>query len=261
MKNLKVLAINSFAIHGMASLKSSISILKDLVLPVPTVLLAGLANMPGVQKHNIDFEKLLEETFNLVQLREQHVILYIGYLGSVDQVDFILSMINKYRKLIKTILVDPIVGDHGKLYVPQDIADRWADLIKVSDFAFPNVTELKHLTGNTMNDEQPIKIYGKAFTEQFPNTQLIITSLTTSENKTGIMRFDAEQNFTYTHELLRQNYSGTGDTFVSLFILHFFYKKLRIDEALKLAADGIVNSILYSMEEQADELLLEQFEY
>src|SRR5690606_24573830 len=97
MKQTKILAINSFAVHGMASLKTIISILGSKVLPVPSVVLNGLTNMPHVQKHLLPFRELLEGSFKLVAERKQQVILYVGYLGSPDQVDVILDMIRHYR--------------------------------------------------------------------------------------------------------------------------------------------------------------------
>ena len=133
MKNLKVLAVNSLPVHGMAGLKAAISILGQRVLPVPTVLLNGLTNMPEVKKQFSNFEELLHGTFKLVEHRNLRVILSIGYLGLPSQVDVILEVLERYKKSIHLVFTDPVSGDHDKVYVPNEIIIRWPELVAKSD--------------------------------------------------------------------------------------------------------------------------------
>jgi len=256
MSIVKVLAINSFAVHGTASLKATISILGSKILPVPSVMLNGLTNMPFVQRHTPAFRELLEGTFKLVVHRNQKVILYIGYLGSSDQVDIILDLIGVYREYIQLILTDPISGDHGRTYVPDEIIMRWPDLIRISDFVFPNLTELKLITGYAAIDDQNIDVYLESFQKQFPTTGLIVTSITSDETKIGILLRHAQKKFQYSHQLLPQSFGGTGDTFLSYFILYYFFDALSIENAVRSAAEKTLERILFSIQEGADELLV-----
>jgi pyridoxine kinase len=250
-----VLAIGSFAVHGTASLKTFIAILGEKVLPVPSLLLNGLTNMSLVKKFDPPFSELLQSTFELAVNRNLELILYIGYLGKAAQADIILEMINIYRTSIKTIIIDPVCGDHGRTYVPQEVIDRWPEIIRYSDIVFPNVTELKILIGHSMDSTDSIERYAEEFKLLYPSAGLVVTSVRKREN-IGYASFAGEP-ITYLHEMLPKNYGGSGDAFVALFILNHFYKQVPFNEALKLAADQTYTIIKNSIEQGSDDLTLE----
>ena len=140
---MKILAVHSFAIHGTASMKAVISLLGTRVLPVPSLYLTGLTNIPGIIKTQTAFEELFMGCLQLSQSRKEALILYIGYLGSKEQVDCILKGIEAYRDIIIEIVVDPVSGDHGKTYVDMEVWKAWPQLLYQADWALPNYTELK----------------------------------------------------------------------------------------------------------------------
>jgi len=256
MTNLKVLVINSYAIHGTASLKAATAILGSRVLPVPSVMLNGLTNMPYVQKQSVPFKELLEGTFKLIVHRNQKIVLYIGYLGNPDQVDLILKVTAQYRDYIQTIITDPISGDHGRSYVSEGIIRRWPELVRISDLTFPNLTELKLLTGYPANDDQSSDVYLKYFKNLFPSTRLVVTSMTSDTTNIGVLYQYQDRKFRYNHSLLPQNFGGTGDAFVSYFILFYFFDRSGVENALRDAAEKIHERILYSIRAASDELLV-----
>lgn len=256
MKSPYVLAVSSFAVHGTASLKTFITLLGEKILPVPSLMLNGLTNMALVKKFDTPFKELLQSTFDLAVNRDLDIILYIGYLGKAEQADIIVEMINTYRSSIKTIITDPVCGDHGRLYVPLDVIEKWPEIIKQSDIVFPNITELKVLTGNSPDDAQTTEVYTKQFKMTFPNTQLVVTSIKAEDDTIAIQAYGDEPYY-YSHSLLPKNFGGSGDAFLALFILNRFYKHLPFNEALKLAADQTYRIIENSIEKGADNLILE----
>jgi len=181
--------------------------------------------------------------------------LYIGYLGKAEQAAIILQAINNYRDSIKTIITDPVCGDHGRIYVPQEVIDRWPRIIELSDFIFPNVTELKLLTGNSPDSDIKIEECAAQFRARYQSPKLVVTSITDG-NSIGIRAF-GDEPFEHLHHLLPRNYGGSGDAFLALFILNYFYKKLPFNEALKTAADLTHNLIKMSIEKQSDDLILQ----
>jgi pyridoxine kinase len=260
MQNLYTLAINSFAVHGTASLKTIIRVLGSRVLPVPSLLLNGLTNMPIVRKVDLPFRDLLQSTLDLVVHRNQRVILYIGYLGKAEHADDILDMVQQYRSHIHLILTDPISGDHGRAYVPPEIIHRWPDLIRHSDFVFPNLTEIKLLCGHEPNGTETPKFYVSRFQELFPKVQLVVTSLQLDDHGIGVQWHGGDKPFTYSHPVLTKNYGGSGDTFLALFILFHFYRQMSMEESLKAAADQTYHIIGHSIRQGAEELILDDLE-
>jgi len=254
VKTPHILAISSFAVHGTASLKTFITFLGDKILPVPSLMLNGLTNMSLVKKFDVPFAELLQSTFDLAVNRDLELILYIGYLGNAAQADIISEMITNYRSHIKTIITDPVCGDHGRTYVPAEVIAQWPALVKQSDMVFPNLTELKILTGYQPDDNQAIEVYADQFKALYPNTQLVVTSVPTG-NGISIMSYGGEF-FIYEHALLPKNFGGSGDAFLSLFILNFFYRQASFNDALKLAARQTFKIIENSIENYSTDLIL-----
>jgi pyridoxal/pyridoxine/pyridoxamine kinase len=219
-------------------------------------MLNGLTNMSLVKKFDTPFRELLEGTFELAANRSLELILYTGYLGKAEQADIILEMIQKYRSLIRFIITDPVCGDHGRTYVPQDVIEKWPKLIAASDMAFPNVTELRLLTGNPPDSDADVEACSEKFRQLYPGVQLVVTSIHDEESRIGFRAF-GEESFSYSHPVLPRNYGGSGDAFLVLFLLNYFYKQRSINDALKLAADQTRRIIKNSIDRNSDDLLLE----
>jgi len=212
--------------------------------------------MALVKKLDVPFADLLQSSLELAANRELELILYIGYLGNAEQVDVIITMINTYRHIIKKIIVDPVCGDHGRAYVPADVIARWPVLINLADLVFPNLTEIKILTGHAPNGNQPDTFYIDAFRKQYPNVQLVITSIKTGDDKTGIQYYKGDECYNYWHNVLPKNYGGTGDAFLATFILSHFYNAMSLDEALEAAADQTYQLIKNSIDNNSSDLIL-----
>lgn len=212
--------------------------------------------MALVKKLDVPFTELLQSSFELAANRELELILYIGYLGKAEQVDLITTMINTYRDIIKTIIVDPVCGDHGRAYVPADVIARWPVLINLADLVFPNLTEIKILTDHAPDGNQPDTFYIEAFRKQYPNVQLVITSIKTRDDKIGIQYYKRDECYNYWHDVLPTNYGGTGDAFLATFILNYFYNAISLDEALRAAADQTYQLIKNSIYNNSNDLTL-----
>jgi pyridoxine kinase len=255
LKTPYILAISSFAVHGTASLKTFITILGEKILPVPSLLLNGLTNMSLIKKLDVPFEELLQSSFDLAVDRNLELILYIGYLGKAEQADIIIEMIYKYYRHIKIVIADPVCGDHGRAYVSDDVIAGWPKLIKLSDIVFPNMTEVKILTGNGAEGSENDEIYIEQFRQRYPGAQLVVTSVKTDDDQIGIKHFGKEE-FSYSRPMLQGNYGGSGDAFLALFILNHFYKGADFSAALQTATDETWQMIKNSIDKGSDGLIL-----
>ena len=249
------MAIHSYAIHGTASMKAFLSILGSRLLPVPSILLTGLTNISGVKKTPIAFEDLLLGSLELARQQKQKILLYIGYLGSADQAGIILKAIDSYSDCITSILVDPVSGDHGRLYVPQEILAVWPSLLHEAHWALPNYTELKWLSGLDSQREYSHQAYLQSFSERFPNLSVIATSLPQNQDLSiGVIYEKAYHNFPV--KKLPQNYGGTGDIFAAVFVLQYFLYQSGLDTSIQVAASFTSQTIQYSMDQNSQELLV-----
>ncbi|MEL6131906.1 MAG: bifunctional hydroxymethylpyrimidine kinase/phosphomethylpyrimidine kinase [Bacteroidota bacterium] len=244
---MKILSVHSFAVHGTASLKAMLSILGTRVLPVPSLFLTGLTNIPGHQKTEVAFETLLRGSLEIAAAQQEELILYIGYLGATQQVEVLQKAIEDFRPLFKHIIVDPVSGDHGRAYVPQEIVQLWPELLSIADWAFPNFTELKLHAGMDINAEIPPDEAIEAFKLRFPQLSFIATSLPSKHEQIELGLWDQGGWQVFSHPQMPQQYGGTGDVFASYFTLaHFFWGKSPY-ASMELAALQTLRCLEYTL--------------
>ena len=121
--------------------------------------------------------------------------------------------------------------------------------------AFPNMTEVKILTGHQADEEQEPTHYIEKFTKLFPRIQIVITSVRNGD-KIGLEAYGKEE-FSYSQPLLPKSYGGSGDAFLALFLLDYFYKRADFCDSLKMAAFQTYRIIKNSIEKDSDDLILE----
>lgn len=262
MKNpiKRVAAINDMSGVGRAALTTIIPIISTMgiqVCPFPTAILSshtgGFKNpsfidltntMRGYMKHWKDEEIEFD-------------CIYSGFLGSIEQVDIILDFIKGFKTEENIVVVDPVMGDHGKLYssVDKNMVFKMRDLVKKADIITPNLTEALYLldkehTGTIEEDEIKTIMIELA---NFGPSIVVITSVpdNISSNNINVHAYDKINNrfWKMTNQRLPIDFPGTGDTFTSVLI----GKILGGDDllmALKKSVDfvtfGISESIKYS---------------
>ncbi|NJK95809.1 MAG: hypothetical protein HC905_13670 [Bacteroidales bacterium] len=197
MNTTKIISVSSLAAHRTASLKAQMAILGSVLLPVPTVLLNGVASYSMVRKQTIDFMPLLEGTLYLCTQQGQKPYLFLGYLTSVEDVFHLKDFIVANAHLLAGVFVDPISGDNGKPYIHTDIIREWPQLLSLATFAFPNITELKMYSG--IPSEADLESHIIAFEIRFPLLNYILTSYC-KEKKIGVrLKTNSETSFYFIH--------------------------------------------------------------
>lgn len=252
---MKVLCVHSFAVHGTASMKAILSILGTSVLPVSSIYLSGLTNIPGFVKTELAFEELLFSSFELAKKRGDQLLLYVGYLGEAKQAELISKAIETYRDIIKYIVVDPVSGDQGRMYVPEEVLEVWPQLLAEADWALPNYTELKYHSA-LLEEGKSVENYMDAFSQRFPKLSFITTSLPHPTDLKLAMHMQGEIR-TVLHKKLNVHFGGTGDVFAAHFIKYAFLEKRDKYEAMNSAAHKTLEIIEDSFERRSPDLLIE----
>lgn len=198
-------------------------------------------------------EKLLPGAMKIASQRGEKLILYIGYLGNAGQVKLIKEQIRENRALISHIIVDPVSGDHGRLYVPSEVVEAWPELLSLADWAMPNFTELQLMSGlPSGSDEKEVL---QAFQERFPKLSFIGTSMP-EEKDIRLVLFHNGIYQTFTHKKEEANYGGTGDVFTAIFIRHYLLRHQSAFQAMRIAAEGTHRIIANSMMANSPDLIL-----
>jgi pyridoxine kinase len=156
----KVLAISSHVVRGTVGLDATVPGLQWLgheVWALPTVQLATRPGLGRIEKRETTGPELAA---TLAALEADGcwpmlAAVLTGYFAGPGAVAVAADAIGriKHANPRAVVLVDPVLGDGGRLYVAQATAEAIRDrLIPLADIATPNLFELGWLTGAAVVD-------------------------------------------------------------------------------------------------------------
>lgn len=228
----KVAAIHDLSGYGRASLTTIIPILSNMkvqVCPVPTAILS--THTGGFEGYSfIDLTDYMQEHINhWKRLDLDFDCIYSGFLGSPKQIEIVVDFIDFFGKKAKFTVVDPVMGDNGKLYstMGEEMVNGMRNLIQKADIITPNFTEVMYLLGKNYKEnitEEKVKKYLRELAQMGPKI-VIATSVpdTTSselDKKTSVVAYDRENDVFWkvSCRYIPASYPGTGDAYTSVVI-------------------------------------------
>ncbi len=228
----KVAAIHDLSGYGRASLTTIIPILSNMkvqVCPVPTAILS--THTGGFEGYSfIDLTDYMQEHINhWKKLELEFDCIYSGFLGSPKQIEIVADFIDFFGKKAKFTVVDPVMGDNGKLYstMGNEMVVGMRKLIKNADIITPNFTEVIYLLGKEYKENITLdeaKEYLKELANMGPKI-VIATSVPNEESnkldrKTSVVAYDRENDVFWrvSCRYIPASYPGTGDAYTSVVI-------------------------------------------
>lgn len=228
----KVAAIHDLSGYGRASLTTIIPILSNMkvqVCPVPTAILS--THTGGFEGYSfIDLTDYMQEYIaHWKRLDLDFDCIYSGFLGSPKQIEIVADFIDYFGKKSKFIVVDPVMGDNGKLYSTMDneMVVGMRNLIKKADIITPNFTEVMYLLGKEYDkniDIEKVKEYLKELSNMGPKIVIATSVPEIEENKmdkkTSVVAYDRENDVFWrvSCRYIPASYPGTGDAYTSVVI-------------------------------------------
>ena len=224
----KAAVINDISGFGKCSLTATIAVLSVMGVqpcPMPT---AVLTNQTGYKNHYcIDLTDELCHYKEMWSLNNESFDgIYSGYIADKRQVDIIFDFINTFRKSNTVVLVDPVMGDNGRLYsaFSNETCKKVCSLARSADIITPNLTELCILT-DTDFEELNSHCESDDFLDRV--SEVAKGAFSHSEQKivvTGIKKGKCLYNGVFTKqdcsfvkaECHGGSFSGTGDIFASI---------------------------------------------
>lgn len=246
----KVAAIHDLSGYGRSSLTVVMPVLSSMgiyVCPMPTAILSTNSSFPGF--HFADMtEHMTPIMKHWKELDLSFDGIYSGFLGSPEQTDIVKKMISDFTTPDTVIMVDPVLGDNGKLYGPFDetMTESMKSLIKHAKIITPNMTEACLLLNEPYNREpdlETVKKYAIRLAEQGPET-VIITSVPDAGSDSAVVAYDANDKrfWKVGCHYLPAEYPGTGDTFSSVIC-----GALLQGDSLPIALDRAVHFVSYGV--------------
>ena len=181
--------------------------------------------------------------------------IYSGFLGSAAQIGIVREIFRMNREVnpeVK-ILVDPVMGDHGKLYrtYTKEMADGMAELCRQADIIVPNLTEAYHLLGEAYKEgpyeKEEIGRILRGLSAMGPET-VVLTGVYFDEEEIGAACYDKKTDSVdfVLHSRVPGAYHGTGDLFASV-LLGGMMNGLSVHEACGCAVRSVADAIAYTV--------------
>lgn len=173
--------------------------------------------------------------------------IYTGYLGKVSQIDLLLREIPHLLKDDGKLIVDPVFGDHGKMYPTFDISYAQANrrLIAVADVIVPNYTEACFIIGKEFADLD----FSQGEAEDILRAlqalgakNAILTGIRTGDKIGATILSEAGEFSSHFADYLPYAFHGTGDVFASTLVGDLMCHG-DLDKAVKVAVDFVPETI------------------
>jgi len=195
---------------------------------VPTVLLGRHPGWGAPGGGAVD-EALFSSVLDGIEAQGMFALtdaMVTGYFASAGQIARAAEAIDIIRAIQKreahgvcayapepVIVVDPIMGDDGKAYVPETVAAAIRDtLLPRADLVTPNTYELSWLTGIDVVDP------GTALKAARSLARPVLASSVPVGDDIGILYTDAHVAYLVTHPRFEKTPNGTGDLLTAEFL-------------------------------------------
>ena len=147
---------------------------------------------------------------------------YVGYLGEVGHVDLFLQIKKELLNEDGFFVLDPVMGDNGKLYPAFNMTYVKAirRLVKEADIILPNLTEACFLTGIEYKEEYD-EAYNKNVIDKLIELgakKIVLTGIAYEKEATGVFVYDGNGYHHFVHPKINKSYHGTGDVYASTFL-------------------------------------------
>ena len=245
----RALVLQDFTAYTKASINISLPVLESLDIDTAVLPLSLLATQSdGFDNFFIkDLQKECEIIFeNFKKNNFSFDAIYSGYLSSFEQYNLAKQIFSTYNC---TILVDPVLGDDGKLYQGFDESNilYMKDLIKKANIITPNITEACLITNypykSTFSIED-IKIIIDRISD-LTSSLVVLTSVCLERGKLANIVYDRKSIKINSFEKINASYPGSGDLFASL-LLGFYLNGYDIFQATERAGLLTTSCINYT---------------
>ena len=250
----KIAAVNDLSGFGKCSLTAAIPVISALGVQCCPLVTGVFSNQTGYDSFYCrdctdDMEPCIEEWKKLDASFDG---ILTGFIANGKQGEFILKLIETFRKNGTVVAVDPVMADDGEIYKCYDdeCVKAIMSLAETADIITPNLTELCILSGR--NYEDIVALSEKELLEAIKEmsalqnkdkAKIVVTSgIHISENEVANTVYDGGSFDVIVTPHYGGSFSGTGDILAS-FVTAQYIKGVPVKKAVKQASEFICKSI------------------
>ena len=188
----------------------------DVVI-LPTTLFGRHPGWGAPGGHVVKKETLLDMWQAIKAQNIKFDAVMSGYMAAEDHIDLTIDIISDIRRDNPSacILIDPVKGDDGRLYIPEHRALAMQErLVPQADILTPNLYELSYMAGQTLTTLPDIMTAARRM-----GSDILVTSVP-YKDQIGALWVSADQLSYVGHENFSSVPNGGGDSLAALFLAH-----------------------------------------
>ena len=252
MTNKRICCVNDMPGVGKIALSAMIPILSAKGIDIASIPTALVSNTLDFGKFDIlDTTDYMNKTVDIWQeLGFTFDCISTGFMVNPKQIEIVEKLIRNQNKDKILVVVDPILGDEGKLYngMTDNNVQIMRKLSTYADILIPNYTEACYL----VNSSYKTSMTSSEANELIENVRklgaksVVITSATVNGN-CCVLGYDHMQNYSFIipFELINVRFPGTGDIFSAVLIsdvLNGYTLEKATEHAMKTVHDIILDN-------------------
>lgn len=253
-KQKKIAAINDLSGYGRCALTVAIPVISHMKIqccPVPTSI---LSNHTGYEEYFFDdySDRLPEYIAMWKKLNLRFDGIMSGFLGSKEQIGIVEEFIRLFGGEGTKVIVDPVMGDHGKIAgtYTEEMCMEMRRLVSLADIITPNLTESCRLTDTPYRDFGWKRTELSAMAEKLSSMgpdKIVITGIPQGEYIANFVYEKGEETkFIKTHRIGDER-CGTGDLFAAI-IAADAVNEISFQQSVKKASAFVKKSMIKSIE-------------
>lgn len=223
----KILVFNDISALGNCSMSVNLPVFAHLGHNCMPIVTAHYSAQTGFGKfHVLPNEQVQVYAEDILQKTSADAV-YVGFCQCTQTLEQVTNVVQKANNAF--VLVDPIMGDNGKLYsvFNDDYVQTMKQLVKHADVITPNLTEACLLADisyeqvlSHQNEPTFLATVGKIFQDFLTQTgakSAVITGVPCGELIGNVVLTSLGAKFV-TNTRTNTNFSGTGDLFSSVLL-------------------------------------------
>lgn len=250
----KIAAINDLSGYGRCALTVSIPVISHMKIqccPIPTSI---LSNHTGYEEYFFDdySDRLPDYIHMWKKLDLKFDGIMSGFLGSKAQIAIVEEFIKQFSTDTTQIVIDPVMGDHGKIAdtYTEEMCMEMRRLVSLADIITPNLTEACRLTDMPYREKgwkrMELLSMARKLNDMGPD-KVVITGIVQGQFLANyVYEKDESPQMIRTHRVGDER-CGTGDLFAAI-IAADAVNGVPFRQSVKKASSFVRKSMIKSIE-------------
>lgn len=227
LRGVRVLSIQSHVVCGYVGNKSACFPLQVLGFEVDTINSVQFSNHTGYQhfKGQVLDDTQLGDLIDGLKSNglDHYTHLLTGYIGSTSFLHKVKSVVEHLKAVNPNLIYvcDPVMGDNGKMYVPEELLPVYQqEIVPLADIITPNQFEAELLSGQKIESKADAAVVMEWFHGRGVKAVVLSSTDLGAEEELVVLASSitngSKEKFNTHIPRLPVNFTGTGDLFAAL---------------------------------------------